>query len=106
MKYLLTIFFQIFLLYSVNLSDCSFAQANETEQDSQDKDLPQIQMEDYTIIGLARVTLPQKSRKQIFKDIKINWIKNEKIYQKEHPSITFKFSRQSHLFSGYMASLG
>jgi hypothetical protein len=93
MKHNLNIFFLILFFYSSNLSENIFAQTNEIKRGNQQKELPQIQMEDYTIIGLARVTLPQKSRKQTFKDIKVRWIKNQKIYQKEYPSITFKFSR-------------
>ncbi len=57
------------------------------------KELPEIQLQEYTIIGLAKVTLPKKSRTRIFKDVEIRWVKNREIFKKELPSIAFDFSR-------------
>jgi outer membrane receptor protein involved in Fe transport len=58
-----------------------------------DKELPQIQLQDYTIIGLAKITLPRKQRTQGFREVDIQWTGNEEILQKELPKITFQFSR-------------
>lgn len=60
---------------------------------SRTTELPQIQMQEYTIVGLAKVTLPRKTRKKIQRDVKIAWIPNRKIYEKEPPAISFQFSR-------------
>jgi hypothetical protein len=57
------------------------------------KELPQIQMEEYTIVGLSRITLPRKVRTQIFKKVQIEWSQNEAIYQKVLPEIDFQFVR-------------
>ena len=57
------------------------------------KELPQIQMEEYTIVGLSRITLPRKVRTQIFKNVQIEWSRNEAIYQKVLPEIDFQFVR-------------
>ncbi|GAB4370108.1 MAG: hypothetical protein Kow0042_12170 [Calditrichia bacterium] len=57
------------------------------------RELPQIQLEEYTIVGLARVTLPRKIRSQIFKDVKIQWSENHRVWEKELPGIAFQFSR-------------
>ncbi len=59
----------------------------------QEKPLPEIQLQEYTIVGLAKITLPHKIRAQIFKNVKLQWVPNPDIYQKELPAITFQFSR-------------
>ena len=63
-----------------------------TEQTIQ-KQLPQIQLNEYTIVGLAKVTLPRKIRSRIFKQVKIRWADNPEIWQKSPPSIAFQFAR-------------
>jgi hypothetical protein len=57
------------------------------------RDLPPIEMQEYTIVGLAKVSLPRKIRTRIFKEVKIGWSENQEIYRKEPPAITFQFSR-------------
>jgi hypothetical protein len=57
------------------------------------RDLPTIQLQDYTIVGLAEISLPHKVRPQIFQKVKISWSENEKIYEKEVPEISYQFSR-------------
>jgi hypothetical protein len=66
---------------------------NERIETEQELELPQIRLQEYTIVGLARVSLPGKMRKQIFKDVNIDWVNNQQIYEKTPPSITFQFSR-------------
>jgi hypothetical protein len=57
------------------------------------KELPQIQLQEYTIVGLAKITLPRKIRTQVFKEVDIEWSDNQNLYNKELPAITFQFSR-------------
>ncbi len=57
------------------------------------RDLPPIEMQEYTIVGLAKVFLPSKVRTRIFKEVKIGWSENQDIYRKQLPAITFQFSR-------------
>ncbi|MEJ2633723.1 MAG: TonB-dependent receptor [Calditrichia bacterium] len=57
------------------------------------KQLPEIKLKEYTIVGLAKVTLPHKIRQQIFKNVKLRWVENPEIMQKEPPSVSFQFSR-------------
>jgi hypothetical protein len=67
------------------------------QQDSmvapQKADLPTIQLEDYTIIGRAKISLPRKVRTQLFQSVGISWTENEQVYEKELPEINFQFSR-------------
>jgi hypothetical protein len=65
----------------------------EVQPPPSQKELPQIQLEDYTIIGLAKVNLPQKQRTQVFREVDIKWTDNQKIHDKELPEIQFQFSR-------------
>jgi outer membrane receptor protein involved in Fe transport len=97
MKTLLTIIFAISAIqFFGNFAAQEFSDSTasreqiETEQEAE---LPQIRLQEYTIVGLARVTLPGKMRRQIFKDVDIDWVNNQQIYQKTLPSITFQFSR-------------
>ena len=57
------------------------------------KELPQIQLQEYTIVGLAKISLPRKIRTQVFQDVDIEWSDNRNLYTKELPAITFQFSR-------------
>ena len=57
------------------------------------KELPQIQLQEYTIVGLAKISLPRKIRTQVFKEVDIDWSENQDLYNKELPAITFQFSR-------------
>ena len=57
------------------------------------KELPQIQLQEYTIVGLSRITLPRKVRTQIIKNVQIEWSENQAIYQKVLPEINFQFAR-------------
>lgn len=59
----------------------------------QKRDLPTIQLQDYTIVGLAKISLPRKVRPQLFQEVEISWSENQKIYEKEIPEISFQFSR-------------
>lgn len=52
--------------------------------------LPQIQLQDYTIIGLEKVVLPRKERRILFKEIALNWSENRDIKIKESPDISFR----------------
>ena len=54
--------------------------------------LPEIQLKEYTIVGLAKVNLPRKFRTRIFKEVQIQWTDNQDIRRKEPPHIVFKFS--------------
>jgi hypothetical protein len=55
--------------------------------------LPQLKLQEYTITGLSKITLPQKIRAQIFKKIDISWNKNPQLFFKESPTFLFGFSR-------------
>lgn len=70
----------------------TLGQAPSPRQEGQ-KVLPQIQMQEYTIVGLSKITLPRKVRTQIFKNIEINWVDNKQISQKKLPEIAFRFAR-------------
>jgi hypothetical protein len=85
------LFFLLFplLIFAQSPTDSAAASVPQPSGDV----LPQIQLEDYTIIGLAKITLPQKKRTQVFRDVDIVWTSNDEILQKELPKITFQFSR-------------
>jgi len=57
------------------------------------KELPQIQLQEYTIVGLAKISLPHKVRTEVFKEVDIEWSNNQNVYHKDLPAITFQFSR-------------
>ncbi len=57
------------------------------------KPLPEIQLQEYTIVGLERIRLPQKERVQIFRNVALRWVPNRSIWQKQSPQIGFRFSR-------------
>ncbi|MFZ0389583.1 MAG: TonB-dependent receptor [Calditrichia bacterium] len=56
-------------------------------------ELPEIQLKEYTIVGLAKITLPEKQRRQIFRTVTLNWIDNDRIWQRTPPPAPFRFSR-------------
>ncbi len=60
--------------------------------DQQKQPLPEIQLKEYTIVGLAKVSLPRKYRTRIFKQVRIRWTENREIQKKEAPDIVFRFS--------------
>lgn len=99
MKSGLFIFFIFLFIYNVGIGIAFSQELNDTTAQSvgelkeEVQELPQIQLQEYTIIGLAKVFLPHKIRKQIFKDVEINWVVNSHILEKEPPSISFQFSR-------------
>jgi len=66
--------------------------ATEVQKKSKEKILPQLQLQEYTIVGLARITLPQKTRGQIFKKVSINWVNNQAVLEKPTSKIDFQFS--------------
>lgn len=60
---------------------------------SKEKKLPEIQLKDYTIVGLAKISLPRKHRTRTQKKLEIQWTANPDLLQKEPPAISFQFSR-------------
>ena len=68
---------------------CILAVNGQDSQESQST-LPQIKLEDYTIIGLEKVVLPHKVRRTISKKLTFEWSQNSSIMSKESPSISFK----------------
>jgi hypothetical protein len=99
MKKKITFSITFFLLLAFIYIDINAQETSKTaaRKDSLPKprtdELPQIQMQEYTIVGLAKVTLPRKIRKKIQRDVEIAWIPNRQIYKKEPPAISFQFSR-------------
>ncbi len=93
--------FALFLFCTFGLSGLQAIPAQEPpdtvavneEEIPQQRELPEIQLKEYTIVGLAKVTLPHKVRTQIFKDVDIHWLSNRSVWEKELPSIAFQFSR-------------
>ncbi|NIT99430.1 MAG: hypothetical protein GWN01_00330, partial [Nitrosopumilaceae archaeon] len=73
--YILTfLIFYIFLILQSQAQD---------SQDTQVRKLPQIKLEDYTIIGLEKVVLPSKERRTIAKKISPDWSENSFVRLKE-----------------------
>ena len=67
----------------------AFAQGTPPARDS----LPEIYLQEYTIVGLEKVVLPEKERRIIFKKVPGRWIENQHIRQKSSPLRVFAFSR-------------
>lgn len=74
------------MYFFIGLTISSRAQNPPQEQTR----LPQIKLEDYTIIGLEKVVLPRKERKTVFKKIGLSWSENENVRIKESPDISFR----------------
>ena len=91
------LFISIFLFIMVSFLSAQAPDTSSAQKvrnvDAGKKTLPEIQLKEYTILGLEKVLLPQKIRAQIFKEVKIQWLDNQQIRQKEPPSIAFRFSR-------------
>lgn len=68
---------------------CILPVNGQNSQESQST-LPQIKLEDYTIIGLEKVVLPHKVRRTISKKMIFEWSQNNFITLKESPSVSFK----------------
>lgn len=99
------IFLSFFLIFGL-LTNLSWSQGSaadtthlEAPEPPEQKQLPQIQLNEYTIVGLAKVTLPRKIRSRIFKQVKIGWAENPDIWQKASPAIAFQFARVKPLLS-------
>ena len=67
--------------------------AQQPDTTASRKTLPEIQLQEYTIVGLERIRLPEKERVHIFRRVRLNWVPNQTIWQKEEPQIQFRFSR-------------
>lgn len=76
----------LFILFSIGINLPSRAQDSQQEQTR----LPQIQLEDYTIIGLEKVVLPRKERRTLFKKIGLSWQENTNVRIKESPDLSFR----------------
>ncbi len=59
----------------------------------QKKPLPEIYLQEYTIVGLEKVVLPEKERRIVFKRVPGRWVNNRRIQQKASPMNVFHFSR-------------
>lgn len=66
------------------------AQNAQDSQQDQVKKLPQIQLEDYTIVGLEKVVLPRKERRSISRQLSVNWEENELVRLKQTPTLSFR----------------
>ncbi|MCK4892617.1 MAG: hypothetical protein KAT07_01555, partial [Calditrichia bacterium] len=88
-------YFAILLILVLLGSQPIFGQqsADSLQRTQPEKVLPQIQLQEYTIVGLAKISLPRKIRTQVFKEVDIEWSDNQNVYNKELPAITFQFSR-------------
>ena len=88
-------YFAILLILVMLGSQPIFGQqsADSLQRTQPEKVLPQIQLQEYTIVGLAKISLPRKIRTQVFKEVDIEWSDNQNVYNKELPAITFQFSR-------------
>lgn len=80
---------QIWLLFLISVLIAFPSQAQD-EQGNQVRRLPQIQMEDYTIIGLEKVVLPHKERQTIARRMELNWSENHLARLKSSPPVSFK----------------
>jgi hypothetical protein len=68
-----------------------FSQHEEKRDTSaQSHQLPQIQLEDYTIIGLEKVALPRKERQSLKHPLTLLWEDNAWVEVKEYYNIQFK----------------
>ena len=77
--------FILFLLFTIFILPC-LAQESQSNQNQ----LPQIKLEDYTIIGLEKVVLPRKVRRTMEKKLELDWSQNTMVMLKESPEVSFK----------------
>lgn len=81
----LTKLFISILLFAVFISP-SRAQESQSNQ----RQLPQIELEDYTIIGLEKVVLPHKVRRTMSKKLVVDWSQNSFVRLKQSPAVSFR----------------
>jgi hypothetical protein len=76
------IYFLILSILIVLGSQAVFGQpsADSLQPAQPEKVLPQIQLQEYTIVGLAKISLPRKIRTQVFKEVDIEWSDNQDVY--------------------------
>lgn len=67
-------------------------QVEKGDTPAQTGQLPQIQLEDYTIIGLEKVALPRKERQSIKHPLSLFWADNAALAVKEDYNIQFKYT--------------
>ncbi len=79
------------ILWGQEVSDTT--RQGESTMAAQKKELPPIQLQEYTIVGLAKISLPHKVRTQTFHEVGITWSENEEIFVKEVPDISFQVAR-------------
>lgn len=79
------------ILWSQEVSDTT--RQGESIMASQKRELPPIQLQEYTIVGLAKISLPHKVRTQTFHELDITWSENEEIFVKEVPDVSFQVAR-------------
>ncbi|MFQ5582839.1 MAG: hypothetical protein ACE5GL_00195 [Calditrichia bacterium] len=82
------------ILISVGSLSCLLAQANEETPPQKPAGAPEIQLEDYTIIGLDKVVLPHKERRSVFKELKVGWAENSVVTSKGEEKPPFRFSQE------------
>ncbi len=70
------------------------AEAQTPAPDSLKKPLPAIQLKEYTIVGLSRISLPQKHRIELPVMVRTAWSQNPGLSQKSQPIRVFHFARK------------
>ncbi len=70
------------------------SQTPPTTNDSIPRPLPSIQLQEFTIIGLSRITLPQKHRIELPLSVQTRWIQNPRLVQSSSPIRVFEFARK------------
>ena len=81
-----TLLTYLFILGCFGIGTSARGQNSSREQTT----LPQIHLEDYTIIGLEKVVLPRKQRRTFFKGIELNWSENANVKEKGSPDLSFR----------------
>ncbi len=71
-----------------------FPQSTPATADTTNKPLPAIQLQEYTIVGLSRITLPQKHRIELPLTIQTHWVNNPRLKQQPLPMRVFQFARK------------
>jgi len=66
-------------------------------QNQSQQNLPQIQLQEYTIVGLEKVVLPRKERKPILNEVEIRWVTNPTISRQSVPEVNSGIVRKPFL---------
>ncbi len=84
----------VFAMMTVVMFSGERLSAQTSAADTSHKPLPAIQLQEYTIVGLSRITLPEKNRVTLPLVVRTRWVSNPSLQQKSLPIRVFQFTRK------------